>query len=202
MQLSSLRARQKVARQEQVLEAARTLFLQHGYSKTNMDSIADAAVVGVATIYAYFVSKEGVLAELFRKDMNEVGDEAEQLLKKLPEDPADGILALLDTYEKALSYVSYKFMTEFIIQSKTKGLVRDAFIWCRDWQTAQIKQALELSQAAGTVSPQLDTDVAATVVNDIHVQHLSRIAGENYTQGTGHIDLEKALEMLFISWRA
>lgn len=200
--MSSLRARQKRARREQILEAARTLFMEHGYSKTNMDAIADAAAVGVATIYTYFDSKEGVLAALFRKDMNEVGGQAEQVLECLPEDPAEGIIALLDAYEKALQFVSYKFMIDFIIQTKAKGPVQDAAIWCHDWQAEQIQQALEIGQKAGTVSSNLDVHVAAMLVIDFHYQHLSRIAGERYTPRTGHIDLEKSIRTLFENWRA
>lgn len=200
--MSSLRAKQKVARREQILEAARALFVEYGYSKTNMDAIADAAVVGVATIYTYFDSKEGVLAALFRQDMNEVGVEAEQVLKCLPEDPAEGIIALLDTYEKALRFVSYKFMIEFIIQAKAKGPVQDAATWSHDWQVEQIQRALEIGQNAGTVSSNLDVGVAAMIVIDIHYQHLNRIAGERYTRATGHRDLEKSIRTLFANWRA
>lgn len=200
--MSSIRARQKVARREQILEAARALFLQYGYSKTNMDAIADAAVVGVATIYTYFESKEGLLAELYRKDMSEVRVEAEQLLKQLPEDPADGVIALLDTYEKALNYVSHKFMIEFVFQSKAKGPVRDAATWSLDWEVEQIKAVLESGQKTGNVAPALDVGTAAMIVIDLHYRHLGRIADESYTPTAGHRDVEKSMRVLFDSWRA
>ena len=198
--MSSLRAKQKIARRQQILSAARVLFVEHGYSKTNMDAIADAALVGVATIYTYFDSKEGVLAALFKQDMDEVGTAAEQVLECLPDDPAEGIIALLDTYEKALDFVSYNFMTEFIIQAKTKGAVQDAAKWNHDRQVAQIQQALEIGQKAGTISTSLDIETAAMIVIDIHYQHLNRIAGERYTQAGGHRDLEKSINTLFASW--
>lgn len=200
--MSSLRAKQKVARREQILDAARTLFVEHGYSKTNMEAIADAAAVGVATIYTYFESKEGVLAALFRKDLTEVREEAAQLLKRLPEDPAEGIIALLDTYEKVLGYVSYTVMLDFIIQAKSKGPVQEACHWNHDWQVEQIQQALKIGQKTGTVSSKLDTTAAASIVIDIHVQTLNRIVGERYARATGHWDQQKSIRTLFANWRA
>ena len=43
-----------------MLDAARQLFIEHGYAKTTMDEIAEKAEFGVATVYTYFKSKEGV----------------------------------------------------------------------------------------------------------------------------------------------
>ncbi|MFK8018798.1 MAG: TetR/AcrR family transcriptional regulator [Pseudomonadales bacterium] len=200
--MSSIRERQKVARREQILEAARKLFMKLGYSKTNMDAIADAAVVGVATIYTYFDSKEGVLAEIYRKDWDEIRLRAEQVLKDLPKNPAESIVALLDTYEQGLDFVSHKFTVDFFIQSKTAGPVRDATNWSHDWQIDQIRTALELGQKAGTVSSALDVNVASMVVLDLHFRHLGRIAGETYTPAVGHRDLEKSIRILFDNWRA
>lgn len=52
----------------QILSAARTQFLQHGFSETSMDAIARSAAVSKATLYAYFPSKEALFAHLVQKE--------------------------------------------------------------------------------------------------------------------------------------
>ena len=50
-----------VTKAEQVVQAARRLFLEHGYGATSMDAVAREAGVSKATLYAHFAGK----AELF-----------------------------------------------------------------------------------------------------------------------------------------
>lgn len=59
----------------QILEAAERLFLEQGYSATNMDSVARAAGVGKATLYVYFAGKAELLrAVIARADERVLGD--------------------------------------------------------------------------------------------------------------------------------
>jgi TetR/AcrR family transcriptional repressor of mexJK operon len=47
---------------EQVLKAARYLFLEHGFDATSMDGVADRAGVSKATVYAHYNDKETLFA--------------------------------------------------------------------------------------------------------------------------------------------
>lgn len=58
--------RGRAAKPQQILDAARTLFLGDGFSATSMDAVARAANVSKATVYAHYTSKE----ELFAAMMN------------------------------------------------------------------------------------------------------------------------------------
>ena len=49
------------ARTQELLQAAATLFLKNGYTKTSLESIARAAHVAVRTIYVKFGGKAGLL---------------------------------------------------------------------------------------------------------------------------------------------
>ncbi len=51
-------------RREQILEAARRLFAQHGPQKTTVADIAKEAGVGVGTVYLEFESKDAIVSEL------------------------------------------------------------------------------------------------------------------------------------------
>lgn len=57
---------------EAILEAARRLFLDHGYVATTIDAIASEAAVSPETIYAVFGTKRAVLSELI--DVSIAGD--------------------------------------------------------------------------------------------------------------------------------
>lgn len=46
------------AKAAQIVEAARTLFTEHGFAEVSMDQVAKSAGVSKATVYAYFESKE------------------------------------------------------------------------------------------------------------------------------------------------
>ena len=52
------KAREKLARQQDILAAARELFLRQGYHETILEEIARHAEFGKGTIYNYFSSKE------------------------------------------------------------------------------------------------------------------------------------------------
>jgi len=56
------REREKEARQQSILRAAREAFLQEGFHRATVDRIAARAEVSKGTVYLYFESKETILA--------------------------------------------------------------------------------------------------------------------------------------------
>jgi AcrR family transcriptional regulator len=65
-------ARTRLARRE-VVDAARTLFLDRGYASTTVEAISDHADVPIATVYRLFSSKLGILKALL--DTSIAGDD-------------------------------------------------------------------------------------------------------------------------------
>ncbi len=55
----------KEDRKKSILAAAATVFAKHGYQRTTVDQIADAAGVAKGSIYLYFRSKEDLFHALF-----------------------------------------------------------------------------------------------------------------------------------------
>ena len=92
---ASLRERYRLLGRDAILDAAGTLFLQQGYRKTTMSAIADSAHVGVATVFRHFKSKEGVLAALSQRDIDQILAGAERAITPPPADPAQGVMKLL-----------------------------------------------------------------------------------------------------------
>jgi AcrR family transcriptional regulator len=65
-------ARTRLARRE-VVEAARTLFLDRGYASTTVEAVSEHADVPIATVYRLFSSKLGILRALL--DASIAGDD-------------------------------------------------------------------------------------------------------------------------------
>jgi AcrR family transcriptional regulator len=66
-----------------VIEAARDLFVERGYSATSIDSVSAAADVPPATIYRLFGGKVGILSQVL--DVLAVGDDEPIALHDRPE---------------------------------------------------------------------------------------------------------------------
>ncbi len=68
--------REKIERRQQILDAARKLFLEQGFEKTSIRNIADAIEYSPATIYLYYKDKNELLfalhSEAFEKMMFEL----------------------------------------------------------------------------------------------------------------------------------
>jgi TetR/AcrR family transcriptional regulator len=64
MGLKERREREKEARKQQILDAARQLLFKKGIQSTSINQIARTAELGVGTIYFYFQSKEEIFYSL------------------------------------------------------------------------------------------------------------------------------------------
>ena len=196
----SLRDRQKVRRREDMLVAARTLFVERGYSSTTMEAIAEQADVGVATVYTYFKNKEGVFAALARMDMSELQAEAEAALPSLPEDPVAAVIKLLGIYQRVHDYISYEVIRAFALGARKKGRIREVAVWVRDWQVDQLRRTLEARKDAALVAQSLNTEEAAQVICDLLEKYYDR-AATDAQQRKAFESLERRVSLIFDAWR-
>lgn len=72
--MATLREEKKQLTRQAIMEASRRLFTAHGYEKTSITDIANAAGVGKGTIYSYFSTKEEIFlafsrAQLFQQNI-------------------------------------------------------------------------------------------------------------------------------------
>ena len=63
-----LRARNRAATEQAIVDAAMTLFARRGYAATTVDDIAAAAGVGRRTLFRYFPTKDDILLDPRRLD--------------------------------------------------------------------------------------------------------------------------------------
>jgi AcrR family transcriptional regulator len=72
----SLRERNKVERRRRVLEAARAVFLEHGYENATTREIATRAGVAVGTVFVYARDKRDLLMTIVNDDLEAVTEES------------------------------------------------------------------------------------------------------------------------------
>lgn len=101
MGISERKEREKEEMRQRILQAARKLFLEHGFEKTSIRNIADAIEYSPATIYLYFKDKNELLFALHQ----------EAFLKLI--DEFSSVLHIKDPYERLLEmgrhYMGYAF---------------------------------------------------------------------------------------------
>jgi AcrR family transcriptional regulator len=91
------KAREKAARREAILEAARAVFAEKGLRASTIDDIAEAAELGKGTIYLYFKSKEQVFAALKLEGLTRLAARFEAAVD--PARPADqNLRRICDAY--------------------------------------------------------------------------------------------------------
>jgi AcrR family transcriptional regulator len=107
VQMASLRAKQKAYRHTCILDAATTLFRDHGYDAVKMEAIAAAAEVSIGTIYNYYHNKGDLLVAIVAMEVNEVLSEGEKVIAKPPRSAQRAIDSLIGNYiEHSLVYLS------------------------------------------------------------------------------------------------
>src|SRR3954451_4416293 len=73
-------ARRSSRKRHDILGAAASHFLAHGYAGTSMDAIATEAVVSKQTIYKHFTDKESLFAEIVRSTVSEASGPVHDLV--------------------------------------------------------------------------------------------------------------------------
>ncbi len=71
-QRSQRKQREYEARREEIFLAAERMFSQHGFFKTSMAEIADAAQFAMGTVYRFFKSKEEIYISLVEAKVEEL----------------------------------------------------------------------------------------------------------------------------------
>src|SRR6185369_3538903 len=97
MGVQERRARQKAGVREEILDAARTLFVKEGYEHVSMRKIAEKAEYAPGTIYLYFRDKAEILERIADETFAKLSVKM-QAINADPSNPLDGLRRGLRTY--------------------------------------------------------------------------------------------------------
>src|SRR5438874_7692341 len=113
MAIAERREREKLARRQEILKAARELFFERGFEGTTIDEIAKGAELSKGAVYLYFPSKE----EIYFSLLEEGSEILYNMLRKASQAdlPADTLLRRLgrayhDFYRKHPGYFRILFL--------------------------------------------------------------------------------------------
>jgi TetR/AcrR family transcriptional regulator, repressor of fatR-cypB operon len=97
----SRKEREKRARQQEILKAARELFVTKGFRETTLDEIAHQAEFGKGTLYNYFANKE----EIFRAIVEQAIEDSLSIARESSEAPG-GVRERLSVFaQNTIRYV-------------------------------------------------------------------------------------------------
>jgi AcrR family transcriptional regulator len=128
--LKERRTREKLARREEILAAARELLHQKGINAASMNQIAKQAELGVATLYSYFKNKEDLFITLQEEGLDLLKNHMLQALEGVTE-PRQKLrqvaLAFLDFSRRCKNYyyvINYFISTpEILFEPQLKDKV-------------------------------------------------------------------------------
>lgn len=119
------RTRERVETRERILDAARQMFVRHGYEATTMRAIADKIEYTPTAIYHHFRNKDALLTELASSDFRALAT-AFQKIGRI-EDPIERLRRVGDAYvEFALEHpMQYQLM---FMTAKPEGVLANGMV--------------------------------------------------------------------------
>jgi AcrR family transcriptional regulator len=97
MGVQERRARQKAGIREEILDAARTLFVKEGYEHVSMRKIAEKIEYAPGTIYLYFRDKAEILDQICEETLGKLAQKI-QAINNDPSNPLDRLRRGMRTY--------------------------------------------------------------------------------------------------------
>jgi AcrR family transcriptional regulator len=192
-------------RRAQILDAALTVFLEHGYDRATIDLVVQRASASKATIYSFFGGKEGLFEAM-------VGEYAERILAGFP-DVDGGIIdvraALKNIAQRYLEVVMAPdavALWRMIVAEGPRfpGLAKDVYRVSNERLVARLAQALRTWSARKRIR-QLDADhvarqFLAVVRGDLHILALSGLLPDDLKTAI-HKNVQEAVKTLWPALR-
>jgi AcrR family transcriptional regulator len=143
---------------ERLLDAARDAFSAHG-SEASLDDIARRAGVGPGTLYRHFPTREALLAEVYRGDVDALSRQAYRLAEERPpEEALHAWLRLQMDYAKGKRGLGAAVKTMLGADSETLA-------WCKETMRAALRRLLTGAREVGAVRTDIE---AADVLRLVH----------------------------------
>ena len=161
----SLRERQRLEREELIVQTAEEVLFEKGYYNTSMDEIAARVGIAKGTLYHHFARKEDLVYALFERLLRELIHSLEQIDEQ-EGTPREHLQAILDlTYQRIYSVRFQLFLSLFhsldlyqIIHSK-KGPINDAI----EQVARRISALLDKGKADGSFDRTIPTPILVAI---------------------------------------
>jgi AcrR family transcriptional regulator len=183
--MSGLRAKNRAVRHTRILEAAASLFRQHGYEAATIEAIAQHADVSIGTIYNYYKNKGDLLVAIVAMEVHEVLASGEKVIAKPPRDAAKAIHKLMANYvEHSLVYLN-KDMWRQAMAISTQQPDSPFGMTYAELDVALARQTCALItrlQAAGSLHPGIRPDALADMIfNNTNMMFITFVKSDGMT---------------------
>lgn len=105
----------RCAREQEILDAATSLFAEHGYANTDTQLLADRLGVGKGTLYRYFPSKQELFLAAVDRGMRRLCEHIDASMAELS-DPVERITQVVRAY--LAFFASHPELVELFIQER------------------------------------------------------------------------------------
>ena len=188
-----------------MLAAASKLFDLQGYSRTTFEQIAAASNMGVATVYKYFGSKEGVVKALLTPDLERILENGERIIARPPLDPARAVILLLKEYGElgGHHWARRDLLKMAIFPGLGNEGVLASFVVDADTRVkTQIRELLDRLRKVGRIARKLDLQDASSVIFAVFNQHFAAyLTRDDLRYSTMFATLSRHVRLLFDPWR-
>jgi AcrR family transcriptional regulator len=200
------REAQKERRRSAMLAAAARLFEAQGYARTTFEEIAAEARVGVATVYKYFGSKQGVVEALLRPDLTDMLAGAQRIIDAPLLDPAESMVTLLAAYRDlgGHDWASRELLQLTVFPGMgNEGPLKELVLEAESEVHAQIRRLLERYRNAGRLDRRLPLADATAVIFALLNQHFGMyLADPSMTFTQMFRRLARRVRVVFADWRS
>ena len=187
---------------ERILDAAKRLFLEHGFEATSCDHIAALARAGKVSLYARYANKEALFAAVIRRAVDQALAPASVVNSELP--LRERLIAVgISLLEHSLQPDAVALMRAIIaVAPKMPELAQhvDRIGW--EVGVGRVAAAIAARHADDDAMLKKAWDVAARFIELVFVPHLMRaLIGDSgaILRASAHARIENAIDLLSAS---
>jgi AcrR family transcriptional regulator len=178
--------------QEQLLDAAESLFYRDGIRAISVDAVVERAGVNKMSVYRQFSSKDDLVVAYLRRMDARFRERIERSIAKHPGDPAQALVqSITDLVERASNpdYRGCPFVNVACEFADREHPARVSVACNKEYLMARL---LELSTAASAADPQLLADSLALLVEGVYA------ASQTFGPGCGPMRSAPATAALLV----
>ena len=176
---AGLRERGKLDKRRRIMEAAREVFIEHGYEQATTREIAARAGVSVGTVFVYAKDKRDLLLLIVNGELDAVSAKGQAALDR-PGTLVERLLAYFRlryrywASEPRLARPALRETFDFLDPEVKHGEEMQRFYSRRPLMLGQIEQAVRAAQADGEVDPTVAADQVASLLVSLYLIEVRR----------------------------
>ncbi len=174
-----LRERGKIDKRRRIMEAAREVFVEHGYEQATTREIAVRAGVSIGTVFVYAKDKRDLLLLIVNDELDAVSAKGQDALDR-PGTLLERLLAYFRlryrywASEPRLARPALRETFDFLDPEATHGEEMQRFYSRRPLMLSQIEQTVRAAQTSGEVDPAAPADQVASLLVSLYLIEVRR----------------------------